>query len=366
MPPTLVTGDVPPEGDAFVNVSNRTGFHLWPDCRLVYHLAMIQSAVNVAQRKQFELDGYVVLHGLLDVQQDIQPVVDEYSQLLDDLVQRWSSEGRLNSTYPSLPFCQRLSRVVVQAEAAYDQYFDISLPQADIQADTPMHHGAAVFGLLRNPRLLDAVEQFVGPEILSNPVQHTRIKLPERQLSEPTRTGLTAQVAWHQDLAVVTEEADATELLTVWIPITPATVANGCLAVVPGSHRRGLSLHCRSRNELTLNQVSIPDSRMTDAWRPLPMKPGDVLMMHRKTKHCGLPNRSDEVRWSFDLRYQPTHQPTGRPWFPSFVARSRAHPETELTCAATWAQMWRETRSQLAASDEPTFNRWQQGDPRCA
>jgi hypothetical protein len=115
-----------------------------------------------------------------------------------------------------------------------------------------------------------------------------------------------------------------------------------------------------------MNQVCIPEKLMTEEFVALPMQPGDVLFMHRKTKHRGLPNLSREVRWSFDLRYQPIGQPTGRRWFPGFVARSRLHPETELTSASAWAESWREARRRLAHSGDVEFNRWIQGDPRCA
>lgn len=316
--------------------------------------------------EQFRRDGYLVIRGLLDVEGDFQPVEREYDEVLDRLIDQWRSEGRLSSTLDGLPFCERLVRAVTEAEAAYDLHFDISLPQANISEETPMHHGPAVFDLLTNPRLLDVVEQFVGPEIYSNPVQHTRIKLPEDLLPEASRTGLTGEVAWHQDLGVVTTEADDTETLTVWFPMTRATVENGCLAVVPGSHHAELALHCHSRNPSTLNQVSIPKNSVTEEPLLLPMEPGDVLFMHRKTQHTGTPNRSNEVRWSFDLRYQPIGQPTGRPWFPGFVARSRANPETELGDASRWRESWCEARAQLSRGDNLSFNRWKQGDPRCA
>ncbi|MEO1997203.1 MAG: phytanoyl-CoA dioxygenase family protein [Planctomycetaceae bacterium] len=315
---------------------------------------------------QLETDGYVVVRQLLDVSREIDPVIAEYEQLLDRLAGAWKQSGRIRTTCAGLPFSERLRRIVSEAELAYDLHFDISLPQADITPETPMHHGPAVFDLLRSRSLLDAVEQIVGPEIYSNPVQHTRIKLPERQLPDRSRTGLTAQIAWHQDQGVITEDADDSEILTVWFPITRATLDNGCLAVIPGSHCDALAVHCRSRDPLTQGQVCIPDALVAQRGVPLPMDPGDVLFMHRKTQHCGLPNRSDEVRWSFDLRYQPTGQPTGRRWFPGFVARSRARPETELNDAEKWAASWRSARCELARSSDVAFNRWKQGDPRCA
>ena len=99
---------------------------------------------------------------------------------------------------------------------------------------------------------------------------------------------------------------------------------------------------------------------------PLPMKPGSVLLMHRLTPHCSFSNHSDHVRWSFDLRYNPIGQATGRRAFPGFVARSRSKPETELGDPARWAALWSQARERLAASEVESFNRWNSDAPACA
>ena len=319
-----------------------------------------------AQLDQFHADGYLVIRGLLSYENDLQPVVAEYDGVLEKLIQKWREKERLTSTYEGLPFGERLISAVLEAKLPYDLDFDISLPQTKLTPETPMHHGPAVFDLLRTPCLLDVVEAFIGPEIYCNPVQHTRVKFPEPLLPEEIRSGLSAQIAPHQDLGVIIDEADQTEMLTVWFPITAATLENGCLGVVPGSHHQGLALHCQSQNPLTLKQVCIPDQYMTEPLVPLPMQPGDVLFMHRCTRHAGLPNQSDKIRWSFDLRYHRIGDPTGRPWFPGFIARSRARPESELHDPNQWAESWQEARRVLSQNENVTFNRWAQDDPRCA
>lgn len=311
--------------------------------------------------EQFDTDGYVVVRGLLDWNRDLAPVFQEYEQVLDKLVHRWHREGRLSSLHEGLPFGERLTCAVAEARLPYDRYFDISLPQGDVTEDTPVHLGPAVFELMRNPFLLDLVEQFIGPEIFSSPIQHARIKIPESRLPKESRTGLTARIGWHQDVATVVEEADESDILTVWFPMTMARVENGCLAVVPGSHRHGLAQHC-----LIQDQVCIPDRLISDNFVPLPMEPGDVLIMHRRTKHAGLPNHSDSIRWSFDLRYQPTDQPSARPWFPGFIARSRANAASELRDANAWIQKWTDTRNELIAGGGVAFYRWKKNDPMCA
>jgi hypothetical protein len=97
------------------------------------------------------------------------------------------------------------------------------------------------------------------------------------------------------------------------------------------------------------------------------MRAGSALLLHQRTIHSSLENTTpDQVRISLDLRYQPTGQPTGRPAFPGFVARSAAQPDTVLRDPAAWAALWMETRARMAARDNPVFNRWQAGVGVCA
>ncbi len=312
--------------------------------------------------RQFEEQGYVVLEGILDRERDLQPILNHYERLVEDLSRQLLEEGVLSSAYEDLSFGPRLAAVVSETGGAFFQRMEISLPQSGIFPDTPIHHPPEVFRLLRNPRLLDAVESFIGPEIYSNPVQHIRIKPPQRLLSEDVlANALVARTFWHQDQGVVIPEADSTKMLTVWIPVTDATRENGCLLVVPGSHKRGLSLHC-----VTPGKFQIPERLIGAGAMALPMKAGDVLFMHKLTMHSSLPNRSDELRCSFDLRYNPTGQSTGRPWFPGFVARSRSNPDSELRDPEVWAESWRQARDHLAQVQNPSFQRWAEDDPRCA
>ena len=308
------------------------------------------------------IGGAVPTQCLLDPETDLQPVVDEYSALADRLAEGWLREGKISSYDHSQPVDDRLLHLMQETEGSCYRELDISLPQSDISEDTPMHFGPAVFGLLRTPRLLDAVEMFIGPEIYSNPVQHTRIKPPQRYIPEESwQNGAIATTFWHQDQGVIIDEADSSNILTVWLPVTEATEENGCLMVVPGSHREGLAQHCN-----TPTSKGIPDPFVGDEQVPLPMKPGDVLFMTRLTKHASLPNLSEGLRWSFDLRYSPIGVPTGRPWFPGFVARSSSHHERELADPDVWADLWREARSALAKGEMPRFNRWDPNDPVCA
>jgi len=265
-------------------------------------------------------------------------------------------------SFSELPFEKRLVEVY-RAGCSYEQAFDIALPNSGIEADTPIHLGPAVFNLLRSPRLLAAVEALIGGEIYSNPIQHVRIKPPATVIAaEDENRARVGRTHWHQDSGVALAEADATEMVTCWVAVTAATVENGCLQVLPQSHRKGMALH-----GTTVDQLGLPDAFIEgEKARPIPLAPGGVLFFHPLCKHASLDNQSDAFRWSFDLRYQPIGQPTGRPHFPGFIAQSRREPKAALTDPEQWARLWLDTRARLALASGLKTHRWDSDDPLCA
>ena len=319
--------------------------------------------LSVIQLEQFERDGYFVANDLLDFDEDLQPVIDEYTALLDDVAGDLVKRTELDSLYSELPFGERLTRIFAETGRDTVQYLDISLPQKNVKADTPFWAGPAVFRLLCNHKLLDVAESLIGPELYSTPVQHVRIKPPEHLLPEVDASDLVKATPWHQDGGVVRPDADDTEMLTVWLPLTASGLEHGCIKLVPGSHRERLRQHCL----LAEGGYEIPTRFFAEEDTiPVPMQAGDVLFMSRWTCHGSYANTSDQIRWSFDLRYSPVGQPTGREEFPGFVARSRSNPESELHDPEAWYAMWRDARDNLARQDDPTYNRWTESNPACA
>lgn len=320
------------------------------------------------QLEHFEYFGFVTAEGVIDPERVIDPVVDEYAAVLDTLADELYEQGKISSRYEDLEFGERMTQVYEESDEIHQQYFDFSLPQKGVTEDTPFWAGPAVFNAMTSPDLLDAVESFIGPEIYSNPVQHIRIKIPESRSPRDhlgrVKFGVTP---WHQDMGVVTPDADDSFILTVWYPLMDANEENGCLQVIPGSHRdEELLLHCPGGKKV-LGSLHVPESEFEVGKAvPVPLKKGDALFMTKYTIHSSLPNISDRVRFSMDLRYNPVGQSTGRTSFPGFVARSRNNPENELRDPATWNQMWTETRDRLAVNDDAWFNRWDGTDPLCA
>ena len=325
------------------------------------------SALSQQQVDRFREQGFLKVERVLDPATYLDPVIEEYTGVLDSLAKELFAAGEISSTYEELPFGERVTRVYAESGRNHAQYFDFSLPFANVREDTPFWCGPAVLNAFTAEPLLDVVEALIGPEIYSNPVQHVRIKPPESRLpKDGNGKPIIGATQWHQDHGVVTPEADETNMLTVWFSLYDTPVEAGPLKVVPRSHTDGLRTHCPNTGR------AIPEKLFeVDATVPVPAARGDVVCLHRQTVHGSLANVGNEIRWSFDLRYNPIGQHTGREAFPGFVARSRKAPHLELRDADEWRRSWEECRRRMARinqggqTDVP-FGRWTDGHPDCA
>ena len=314
--------------------------------------------LNTEQIANFSRQGYVVVPDVIP-KDTLENVRAEYAVLLDALYDDWFGRGLVDVPPEGKSFWEKLS-ISYAAGCGWFQPMDISLPGDRVHADTPMHFGPAIFAMITHKRLLDVVESLIGPEITSNPIQHVRIKPPAPQLAANEARAHVTATDWHQDRAVGLEEADQTEMITCWVAVTDATVANGCLQVA-NARADTILPHCPK------TQTAIADGFVEeDQAVPLPVKAGGMVIFHPLTPHASLPNRSDEFRWSFDLRFNVTGQPTGRSHFPSFVARSAAEPDAELKDWRVWKSMWEEARARLADAPHIPIHRWTSDAPYCA
>jgi len=314
--------------------------------------------LTIEQRTEFAENGYLVVPSAAS-EAELDALVAEYSGILDALADELLEKGVTSSRYSELDLAPRLAKIYMQSGSCFTQRFDMSLPLREILSDTPFSTGPALLALLTSSRLLDLIESLIDGEIYSNPVQHVRLKPPRSLIDSGTVQNAHSLITtpWHQDNGIITEDADDTEIITVWIPLYDVDEEVGCLQVVPGSHLGGIVQHCPAVGPDGVLGVTDDRVPLEDAVS-LPMARGSVLILHRRTLHAALPNKSDRLRWSLDLRYQPIGQPTGRDIFPGFVARSRNAPHTEMRDAEEWTAMWEEARDRLAVDELPTLNRW--------
>ena len=146
--------------------------------------------------------------------------------------------------------------------------------------------------IVRHPRILDAVEAILGPDIL---VWGSTFFIKEPH-SE-------SYVSWHQDLRYWGLDSDAE--VSAWVALSPVTQANGCMRFVPGSHKGGMLLHrdtFANSNFLTRGQEAAIDID-EDETVLVPLAPGQVSLHHGRLLHASGPNRSEERRVGLAINY---------------------------------------------------------------
>lgn len=274
------------------------------------------NGLNAEQVAFYKKQGYLLLEDVFDPAV-LEPLKAELVERIDAFARQAQAAGRLADLCQDEPFERRLAGLVAQLDEAGD-----ILGQMNGKLKT-----AGMFKILTCPALLDIVESVIGPEILAHPQFNLRAKLPQQDATV---------VPWHQDLGYL--EADATETFMVnfWIPLVPATAANGCMEVVAGSHRAPLIPHADGLGPAG-NFRGIRDDELPPGQQILcPVRPGGVLLIQHKTIHRSIPNQSDHIRWSLDLRYSDPRQPTGREGVPGFIARSVEQPQTVARGLEDW------------------------------
>jgi ectoine hydroxylase-related dioxygenase (phytanoyl-CoA dioxygenase family) len=209
------------------------------------------------------------------------------------------------------------------------------------------YNGPAMLQTIRHPALLSCIESLIGPDIVGSSVYRIRPKLPGWDRGE---------VPWHQDAGYTLAHCDRHLIVTCWVPLVDATLENGCLHVIPTVHSSGILKHFTGGHAgfLEVPQDELPQVDPV----PVPMKAGDVLLLTNLTPHASFENRTDQVRWSIDLRYQsadvpnnvdedpasytPERDPVTMACYPpeaDFVIRDRKDPAREIQSADQFRQV---------------------------
>lgn len=144
--------------------------------------------------------------------------------------------------------------------------------------------------LATHPRVLDCMEQLIGPNVL---LKSTRL------FYKFANSG--SFVGWHQD--GITEELEEAHVPAIWLGLTPATAENGCLRVVPRSHRLGLIPHDDRPNADNLTTEGATAQVKIDSPQDVEMQAGEMSLHHPLVLHASNPNRSGESRIGFSATY---------------------------------------------------------------
>ncbi|MCZ6635247.1 MAG: phytanoyl-CoA dioxygenase family protein [bacterium] len=114
---------------------------------------------------------------------------------------------------------------------------------------------------------------------------------------------------WHQDDAYYNAQAPSETRMSTWIPLQDTDEENGCMWVVPGSHKGGVVAHGPYGGQCPKCMGSA-DLMFDDAIL-CPVKMGDMLLFSACLWHHSKGNRTDRVRRAFIVSYQEATVPRG-------------------------------------------------------
>jgi len=155
------------------------------------------------------------------------------------------------------------------------------------------HHDPVLFGQYStHPRMLDWVEAFVGPDVKS---------IHSMLINKPPN--VDGRHPLHQDLLYFPFRP-ADRIVATWTALEPCTRENGCLVVVPGSHKGELRKHENPKWEwLNLAYFGVADDEAIAERVHLEMEPGDTVFFHPILLHGSGRNRTEGFRRAISTHY---------------------------------------------------------------
>ena len=218
-------------------------------------------------------DGYLFLRGLVP-QDAIRGVQRQVSELARE-------DGWLRRDHP------------VEDAIADPTGFCVDPDPTYLRTLRRINHLEDYHALKHHPALITLFERMLGGPILPHP------RVLMRNIF-PSRDELTTKA--HQDFPNV---QGTTEVFTAWIPLIDCPMEVGPLQVAAGSHTKGVfDFHIGAG----AGGIEIADP-LEGTWRSTGFALGDVLIFHSMLVHKGVPNHSDKLRMSMDVRYQLVSEP---------------------------------------------------------
>ncbi len=235
--------------------------------------------ISQEQRDQLQENGYFVLENLFTLQE-----MEALTQQIEAFHQRHEEEIRAKGGTEGISRAEEIA-------------FTPFLAEQDEQ----------ICAFTKRPEFVAITTQLLG-ENIDLYWNQAVFKAPEGNKEFP----------WHQDDGYTPVEPSP--YLTLWLALNDATVENGCISVLPGSHKNGLTPHVQSPIGLVCYSADAPNQGI-----PVPLKAGSIAVFLSLTYHKSGVNRSQGYRKAYIIQY--SHSPlknarTGE-WMENRIAIAR-------------------------------------------
>ena len=268
------------------------------------------------QIRQYFEEGFVIIEKFFDIEADLEPCRRAIEELVEELAQKLYKAGKIKNLYREYGMDKRLIKI------------DEEWPGAVILLHKIGHLPQAFRDLWGNKKLLNLIEQVIGPDIAGMPNWNFRDKTPHNEATT---------VPWHQDAGYLSTDVYKVLLATVWIPFINTNKNNGCMEVIPRGHHTGVvANHTCCAGDTWYIQLDEEDMNKTLGCSTknkhlCPIPYGGLLLFNNFIPHRSLDNVSDEVRWSVDFRFKKPGADNGMFGLkPDVLMRTKENPNMKI------------------------------------
>jgi len=247
-----------------------------------------QGRLTAVERQRYDADGFLVREAAFDAAERAE-IIDACESLVVRLISN-RKENRVKAS---------------------NYVFDSDLERETMikwEGDTDIVHGIEPFAHLdpalkrwaHDPRFVEPMIDFVGDE-------HPSLFTEKLNLKRP---GIGGVNPLHQDYPYwVGNAREPARVATAMLLLDDSSLENGCLQVVPGSHKAGEWRKRADSDEFGANEIDA--SAYEDAQlQPVPLKAGSMVMFGSLLVHCSAQNTSQLERRALLFSYQPAGYPT--------------------------------------------------------
>lgn len=229
---------------------------------------------SAAELDRFARDGFVIVRGLADAELRRQMI--EVTRA--DLISRTDPvEYEADLHYPGAPQSRSMpgGDTVRRLKEAYtrDPVFTRWVAQ---------------------PGMVKRLQQLLGGRVVMPLAHHNCVMTKQPRFSSET--------GWHQDIRYWSFQRP--ELVSVWLALGHETPENGCLYVIPGTHRMSFSRD--QLDDALFLRPDLPENvKLIEQKVAAQLEPGDVLFFHALTFHAAGRNQTDQSKFSVVFTFRP-------------------------------------------------------------
>lgn len=225
--------------------------------------------------QQFKLEGYLAVASVYNAAE-----VEDARQALDDLIARRYE----NLTGLQLEGNGKADPADVKASVPDPASMLTVVRKLQDFTEADPRLGA----ILNHPTLMHIVETLAGEKV---------VKFQEMALLKPPKG---REKPWHQDHAYFDTD-NSKHIVGVWIALDEATIANGCMHILPGKHHEAV-IHFRRRDWQICDTTTLEIKQRCLA---VPLKPGGVLFFDSFLPHGTPTNHTNMRRRAIQLHFKP-------------------------------------------------------------